>query len=72
MSLQQNEIMDIFIDDYKTLSDTDGITGNKSDTSLKVATPPHRAAVELLPLSVAGVSVIHRPQVQQGQTHHMH
>ena len=33
--LQQNSIIDLFIDDYKALSDTDGITGNKSDTNLK-------------------------------------
>ena len=35
VSLQQNEIMDIFADDYKELSETDVITGNKSDTNLK-------------------------------------
>lgn len=28
-------MLDLFIDDYKALSDTDGITGNKSDTNLK-------------------------------------
>lgn len=33
--LQQNSILDLFVDDYKALSDTDGITGNKSDTNLK-------------------------------------
>ena len=27
--------MDIFADDYKNLSETDFITGNKSDTNLK-------------------------------------
>ncbi len=36
LSLQQNEIMDVFLDDYRCLSDTDYITGNKSDTNLKV------------------------------------
>ena len=35
MYLQQNSILDLFTDDYKALSDTDGITGNKSDTNLK-------------------------------------
>lgn len=33
--MQQNSILDLFTDDYKALSDTDGITGNKSDTNLK-------------------------------------
>ena len=36
VSLQQNEIMDAFIDDYRSLSDSDDIMGNKSDTNLKV------------------------------------
>lgn len=27
--------MDVFVDDYKLLSDTDGFTGKKSDTTLK-------------------------------------
>ena len=35
LCLQQNEIMDFFPDDYLALSDTDGITGNKSDTNMK-------------------------------------
>lgn len=35
LSVQQNQIMDIFADDYRELSDTDFITGNKSDSSLK-------------------------------------
>lgn len=35
LCLQQNEIMDLFLDDYLALSDTDGITGNKSDTNMK-------------------------------------
>ena len=33
--MQQNSILDLFTDDYKALSDMDGITGNKSDTNLK-------------------------------------
>lgn len=33
--LQQNEIADMFAHDYRDLSDTDVITGNKSDTNLK-------------------------------------
>jgi len=36
LSLQQNEIMDVFVDDYRALSDTDGIVADKSDSSLKV------------------------------------
>lgn len=36
VSLQQNEIMDLFVDDYKSLSDRDWITGNQSDATLKV------------------------------------
>ena len=36
VSLQQNEIVDVFIDDYRSLSDSDDIMGNKSDTNLKV------------------------------------
>jgi len=39
VSLQQNEIMDPFTDDYRALSDSDGIMGNRSDTSLKVQLP---------------------------------
>ncbi|XP_065906152.1 dynein axonemal intermediate chain 3-like isoform X2 [Dysidea avara] len=35
LSLQQNEIMDVFVDDYRALSDTDGIVADKSDSSLK-------------------------------------
>lgn len=35
LSLQQNQIMDILADDYTNLSETDFITGNKSDTNLK-------------------------------------
>lgn len=33
--LQQNSILNMFEDDYKLLSDMDGITGRKSDTTLK-------------------------------------
>lgn len=33
--LQQNSIMNMFDDDYKLLADMDGITGRKSDTTLK-------------------------------------
>ena len=36
VSLQQNKIVDVFIDDYRSLSDSDDIMGNKSDTNLKV------------------------------------
>jgi len=28
--------MDVFVDDYRALSDTDGIVADKSDSSLKV------------------------------------
>ena len=42
LSLQQNEIMNLFVDDYKNLPDTNWITGNKSDSSLNVSVPlPH-------------------------------
>ncbi|KAL5486545.1 hypothetical protein EMCRGX_G019042 [Ephydatia muelleri] len=34
LSLQQNEIMNLFVDDYKNLPDTSWISGNKSDSSL--------------------------------------
>ena len=36
LCLQQNEIMDIFHDDYLQLANDDGIVVNKSDTNLKV------------------------------------
>lgn len=35
LCLQQNEIMDIFPDDYLELADDDGIMANKSDTTFK-------------------------------------
>lgn len=35
--LQQNEIIDIFPDDYLLLADEDGIVADKSDTNLKVS-----------------------------------
>lgn len=34
LCLQQNEIMNVFVDDYKSLPDTNWITGNKSDSTL--------------------------------------
>lgn len=37
LALQQNEIMDIFYDDYVNLADDDGIVGNKTNTNLKVS-----------------------------------
>lgn len=36
LALQQNEIMDIFYDDYVNLADDDGIVGNKTNSNLKV------------------------------------
>lgn len=33
--LQQNSVINMFEDDYMLLSDIDGITGRKSDTTLK-------------------------------------
>ena len=36
LCLQQNEIMDIFPDDYLLLSNDDGIVANTTDTNLKV------------------------------------
>ena len=36
IALQQNEIMDIFPDDYLNLADDDGIMINKTDNTLKV------------------------------------
>ena len=35
LALQQNNILDMFVDDYRALSDSDVITGNKSDSNLK-------------------------------------
>ena len=35
--LQQNEIIDIFPDDYLLLADEDGIVADKSDTNIKVS-----------------------------------
>ena len=37
LCLQQNEIMDIFPDDYLLLANDDGIVANTSDTNLKVS-----------------------------------
>ena len=34
--MQQNEIVDIFFDDWMSLEDDDGTFGVKSDTHLKV------------------------------------
>lgn len=36
LALQQNEIMNIFYDDWVSLSDTDSSFGNKADNHLKV------------------------------------
>ena len=65
LSLQQNEIMNLFVDDYKNLPDTNWITGNKSDSSLNVSVslcPTPAAAVgALCGLSpFIGVPVIYR------------
>ncbi|XP_063681640.1 dynein axonemal intermediate chain 3-like [Bolinopsis microptera] len=35
LALQQNEIMDVFADDYNDLIDVDGVFGNKADNNLK-------------------------------------
>ena len=36
LCLQQNEIMDIFPDDYLLLFNDDGVVANTTDTNLKV------------------------------------
>lgn len=36
LALQQNEIMDVFYDDYLSLADEDSTFGSKSDNYLKV------------------------------------
>ena len=36
LALQQNEIMDVFFDDWKALADEDSTFGSKSDNHLKV------------------------------------
>ena len=36
LAMQQNEIVDIFFDDWMSLGDDDGTFGVKSDTHLKV------------------------------------
>ena len=36
LALQQNEIMDVFYDDYVSLADEDSTFGSKSDNYLKV------------------------------------
>ena len=56
--LQQNQIMDIFVDDCRALSDEDWLTGSSSGMHLKVVhTHTHTA---LTTLSVAkGVPVVH-------------
>ncbi len=41
IALQQNEIMDIFPDDYLSLADDDGIMMNKTDNTLKVCWIEH-------------------------------
>lgn len=38
IQLQQNQIMDLFVDDCRALSDEDWITGTNSGTHLKVYT----------------------------------
>ena len=38
LALQQNEIMDVFCDDWKALADEDSTFGSKSDNHLKVRT----------------------------------
>ena len=35
LALQQNEIMNVFADDYNDLFDVDGVFGNKTDNNLK-------------------------------------
>ena len=70
--LQQNEIMNLFVDDYKNLPDTSWITGNKSDSSLNVSAPvppslplPPPVTQEAHdPPHPIGVPVIHRLAVQ--------
>ena len=39
LAMQQNEIVDIFFDDWMNLGDDDGTFGVKSDTHLKVKNP---------------------------------
>jgi hypothetical protein len=41
LCLQQNEIIDIFPDDYMQLAEDDGIVADKSDTNLKVCSLRH-------------------------------
>ena len=40
LALQQNEIMDVFFDDWQALGDDDGSFGSKADNHLKVNKTP--------------------------------
>ena len=41
LALQQNEIMDVFYDDYMSLAEEDSTFGSKSDNYLKVHIDKH-------------------------------
>lgn len=59
LALQQNEIMDIFYDDYVNLADDDGIVGNKTNTNLKVREITMNTTRHNVLCCFIGVPIIH-------------
>ena len=68
MCLQQNSILNMFEDDYKLLSEMDGITGKKSDATLK----EYQSFTDLQFSKNKVITQIEWHPIIKGITEHMH